>query len=83
MAQFRQIDNDILHLCGQNALIQTSKDLGLEKYQGGVRMGYTGIVLNTCRISAVVPLYWLRLVEGGREAEWQGRSWTVSQVPQR
>ncbi|MDT8880933.1 hypothetical protein RSO68_15810 [Halomonas saccharevitans] len=83
MAQFKQIDNNILHLCGQNALIPTSKDLGLEKYQGGVRMGDTGIVLNTCRISAVVPLHWLRLIKGGWKAEWQGHSWTVFQVPQR
>ncbi|WP_138181670.1 hypothetical protein [Halomonas urmiana] len=85
----KQIDPETLHLCGQGILESTEKPkqvrqaLHFEQYQGGVRMGDTGIVLNTRRLAAVVPLHRLRLVEGGREAEWQGRSWTISQVPQR
>ncbi|NAW33276.1 hypothetical protein [Halomonas alimentaria] len=59
------------------------KALEAGRYEGGVRMGDTGIVLNTRRLTAVVPLHHLRLVEDGRVAEWQGRSWTVAQVPQR
>ncbi|WFM70963.1 hypothetical protein [Halomonas sp. CKK8] len=85
----KQIDPETLHLCGQGVLESPEKPkrvreaLHFEQYEGAVRMGETGIVLNTRRIAAVVPLHRLRLVEGGREAEWQGRSWAVSQVPQR
>ncbi|MDI5890434.1 hypothetical protein [Halomonas rhizosphaerae] len=85
----KQIDKGTLHLCGQGILESTEKPrrvreaLHFEQYQGGVRMGDTGIVLNTRRIAAVVPLHRLRLVDEGRVAEWQGRSWAVSQVPQR
>ncbi|TLF49575.1 hypothetical protein FEI13_11550 [Halomonas urmiana] len=86
----KQVDDDgILHLCGQGVLESSDKPRRVQKaleagrYQGGVRMGDTGIVLNSRRLAAVVPLHRLRLVEDGRAAEWQGRSWTVSQVPQR
>jgi hypothetical protein len=85
----KQIDDATLHLCGQGELESTEKPkrllemLQAEQYQGAVRMGNTGIVINTCRVATVVPLDRLRLVEGGRIAEWQGRSWAVSQVPQR
>ncbi|MCL7942056.1 hypothetical protein M8009_17365 [Halomonas sp. ATCH28] len=86
----KQIDDDqTLHLCGQGVLESTEKPkhvreaLRTGRYQGGVRMGNTGIVLNTRRIAAVVPLDRLRLVDDGRVAEWEGRSWAVSQVPQR
>ncbi len=85
----KQVDEATLHLCGQGVLESTEKPkrvreaLHFEQYQGGVRMGDTGIILNTRRIAAVVPLHRLRLVDDGRAAEWQGRSWAVSQVPQR
>lgn len=85
----KQIDDATLDLCGQGVLESTEKPkcvreaLRTERYQGGVRMGDTGIVLNTRLIATVVPLHRLRLVEDGREAEWQGRNWAVSQVPQR
>lgn len=85
----KQIDDDILHLCGQGVLASTDKPkrlreaLETDRYQGGVRMGDTGIVLNTRRLATVVPLDRLRLMEDSREAAWQGRRWVVSQVPQR
>lgn len=85
----KQIDAETLHLCGQGILESTDKPkhvkeaLEIEQYEGAVRMGDTGIVLNTRRIAAVVPLHRLRLVDAGRVAEWRGRSWEVSQVPQR
>ncbi|MFP4138874.1 MAG: hypothetical protein ACLFSR_10985, partial [Halomonas sp.] len=82
-------DNGTLHLCGQGELESTDKPRHVRKafeagrYEGLVRMGNTGIVINTRRIAALVPLESLRLVDDGRVAEWQGRSWSVSQVPQR
>lgn len=86
----KQIDDDgVLHLCGQGVLESTAKPrrvkeaLQAGQYQGGVRMGNTGIVLNTRCLAAVVPLDHLRLVENSQVAEWQGRRWAVSQVPQR
>ncbi|WP_133482689.1 MULTISPECIES: hypothetical protein [Halomonas] len=85
----KQIDNDVLHLCGQGGLESTNtprhvkKSLQAGNYQGGVRVGNTGIVLNTRLLAAVVPLDQLTLAEDGRVAKWQGRRWSVSQVPQR
>lgn len=86
----KQVDDDgILHLCGQGVLESSDKPRRVKKaleagrYQGGVRMGDTGIVLNTRRLAAVVPLNHLTLEEDGRVASWQGRRWTAAQVPQR
>ncbi|MGM0985156.1 MAG: hypothetical protein ACQEXG_17370 [Pseudomonadota bacterium] len=85
----KQIDGEILHLCGQGALESNDRSrrvkeaLEAGQYHGGVRMGDTGIVINSQRLAALVPLDRLELVENGRIAEWQGRSWVVSQVPQR
>ncbi|MGM0988776.1 MAG: hypothetical protein ACQEXI_17605 [Pseudomonadota bacterium] len=86
----KQVDDDgTLHLCGQGVLESTDKPKRVKEaleaghYQGGVRMGNTGIVLNTRRLAAVVPLEHLRLVEDGQVAEWQGRRWAIAQVPQR
>ncbi|MDZ7854230.1 MAG: hypothetical protein U5L98_16740 [Halomonas sp.] len=85
----KQIDEEVLHLCGQGVLATNEKPrrvkeaLEVGQYHGGVRMGDAGIVLNTRLLAAVVPLAHLKLLENGRIAEWQGRSWAVSQVPQR
>lgn len=85
----KQTDHESLHLCSQGILESPEKPkqvreaLYFERYEGAVRMVEPGIVLNTRRIAAVAPLHHFRLVEGGQEAEWQGRSWAVSQVPQR
>lgn len=85
----KQIDEDVLHLCGKGVLESNQKPRHVKKaleagrYHGGVRMGDTGIVLNPQLLAALVPLDRLTLVEDGRKAEWQGRRWHVSQVPQR
>jgi hypothetical protein len=85
----KQIDADVLHLCGQGVLESNDKPrrvkeaLEAGRYHGGVRMGETGIVLNTRLLAALVPLDRLTLEENGRIAEWQGCRWQVSQVPQR
>lgn len=85
----KQIDDATLHLCGQGepASDQKHKQLlaALEagRYEGGVRIVDTGIVVNTRRLAAVAPLEALQLLDDGNTAEWQGRRWAVSHVPQR
>ncbi|MGB8712550.1 MAG: hypothetical protein WCD50_05425, partial [Onishia taeanensis] len=64
----KQIDADMLHLCGQGVLESNDKPRHVKKaleagsYQGGVRMGDTGIVLNTRLLAALVPLDRLKLL---------------------
>lgn len=84
----KQIDHDLLHLCGQGTLTSGEKHRALKKalahrqYRGGVRMGHSGIVLNARLFAALVPLDGLVLTPDG-DARWQGRSWRVAEVPQR
>ncbi|QTF92460.1 hypothetical protein [Halomonas sp. BM-2019] len=85
----KQIDDATLHLCGQGTLASGQKRksmlaaLHAGRFEGGVRMGDTGIVINSRRLAAVVPLEALQLHDDGNSAEWQGRRWAVSHVPQR
>lgn len=84
----KQIDDDILHLCGvgtlqcdqrRRAVIEA---LTKGEYRGGLRIGQTGPVLNSRLFQALIPLEALRLEQDG-SAHWQGRHWRVSDVPQR
>jgi len=85
----KQIDDATLHLCGEGRLESDQKSkvmlkaLQAGQFHGGVRMGDTGIVINTRRLAAVVPLEALQLLDDGNTAEWNGRRWAVSHVPQR
>ncbi|PMR70676.1 hypothetical protein [Halomonas heilongjiangensis] len=84
----KQIDDDILHLCGIGTLHseQRHRDvieaLKRGSYHGGVRLGQTGIVLNSRLFTALIPLDAL-CIEPSTRARWQGRSWQLSHVPQR
>ncbi|MGM0985155.1 MAG: hypothetical protein ACQEXG_17365 [Pseudomonadota bacterium] len=85
----KQIDDDTLHLIGKG-VIDSEKNthemrvaLLTGRYQGGVRIGDTGIVLHSSLLAAVVLLDELQLDESRNAARWQGRSWEVSWVPQR
>ncbi|MBB3189011.1 hypothetical protein [Halomonas cerina] len=84
----KQVDSDLLHLCGQGTLASRQRRRGLKKalahrqYRGGVRMGHSGIVLNARLFAALVPLDDLELLPDGG-ARWQGRTWRVAEVPQR
>ncbi|XKE44444.1 hypothetical protein LG302_13840 [Halomonas organivorans] len=83
----KQIDERILHLCGQGRLETALKPreaarlLEGGEYRGGVRIGDTGIVLNSRLFAALVPLDGLHL-DGSDIAYWRGRAWGISQVPQ-
>jgi len=85
----KQIDDATLHLCGEGRLESDQKSkvmlkaLQAGQFNGGVRMGDTGTVINTRRLAAVVPLEALQLLADGNTAEWNGRHWAVSHVPQR
>lgn len=84
----KQVDDDLLHLCGQGSLEDHHKRkavlaaLARGKYRGAVRLAGTGLVLNARLFTALIPLDELTLTDDG-QARWQGRRWRVSQVPQR
>ena len=84
----KQIDDDLLHLCGQ-ARVKPAKKRGLTlaalsegRYQGPVSMDGSGLVLNARLFAALIPVEELTIDAQG-EACWLGRRWRVSQVPQR
>ncbi|MBE0490379.1 MAG: hypothetical protein IBX53_15015, partial [Halomonas sp.] len=56
--------------------------LGQHCYQGGVRLGNTGIVLNSRLFTHLVPLDALTL-QGPTLARWEGHDWRISRVPRR
>lgn len=84
----KQIDRDLLHLCGQATLeTRRKRKVVLEAlaggtFQGAVSMAGSGVVLNARLLAALVPLESLQLLPDGH-ARWQGRDWRVAQVPQR
>ncbi|WFM69811.1 hypothetical protein [Halomonas sp. CKK8] len=84
----KQVDENMLHLCESGQLVTELKrkvaerQLAKGEYRGGVRLGDTGIVLNSALFAALVP--WPDLIlDDHYQAHWQGRSWAVSRVPQR
>ncbi|MDN3520744.1 hypothetical protein [Halomonas ramblicola] len=83
----KQVDPDLLHLCGQGTLESDLKaDEALTRaregrYRGGVRMGDTGLVLNGGLFELLVPEHELRL-DAEYRAHWHGRWWEVATVPQ-
>ncbi|MFG6160069.1 hypothetical protein ACGTNG_14800 [Halomonas sp. 1390] len=84
----KQIDRDVLHLCGQAELDHDAKrkqvlaELARGEYRGPVRMAGGGLVFNARLFAALIPLDELTLTDDG-QAHWQDRRWRVSQVPQR
>ncbi|MDN3554852.1 hypothetical protein [Halomonas maura] len=84
----KQVDEGLLHLCGNGVLHtelkhrQAKDQLRSGEYHGGVRIVDTGIVLNSNLFAALVPEEDLHLDRCFR-ANWQGRSWNISKVPQR
>lgn len=84
----KQIDDSLLHLCGQGSIEPRAKrtsvieDLHAGRYEGAIHMANGGMVLNARLFAALVPLEALQLDTQGL-AHWQGRSWYVAQVPQR
>lgn len=84
----KQIDPDLLHLCGQAELPPEAKrkqvldELARGAYRGAVHMAGGGLVYNARLFAALVPLEALTLDDAG-EAHWRERRWRVSQVPQR
>lgn len=84
----KQVDDDRLHLCESGQLVtqlkrkEAERQLARGEYRGGVRMGDTGIVLNSALFATLVPWPALTLDDQYR-AHWQGRNWAISRVPQR
>lgn len=84
----KQIDDDLLHLCGRGTLESRDKRkvvlaaLAQGQFRGAVRLAGGGLVLNARLFAALVPLGHLTLTADG-QAHWQGRLWRVARVPQR
>lgn len=84
----KQIDDSLLHLCGQGSIEPRAKrstvieELHAGRYEGAVHMSNGGLVLNARLFAALVPLEALQLDAQG-QAHWRGRDWYVAQVPQR
>ncbi|MEQ6917604.1 hypothetical protein [Halomonas aquatica] len=84
----KQVDDDLLHLCGQASLEGGGKrkavlaSLAQDQFQGAVHLAGSGLVLNARLFATLVPLDELTLTDDGH-AHWRGRLWRVSQVPQR
>ncbi|WP_162899907.1 hypothetical protein [Halomonas sp. JS92-SW72] len=84
----KQVDGDLLHLCGSGTLEHQQSPWGAlsalrqGRYRGGVRMGDSGIVLNSRLFAALIPLDEMTL-KGPARGHWQGREWRVALVPRR
>ncbi|MBD3894465.1 hypothetical protein IEI94_01170 [Halomonas sp. ML-15] len=82
----KQIDNDLLHLCGRGQLESHERNalkaLQENRFDGAIRMHDSALVLNTRLFAALAPVEELTLV-GQDQAEWQGKRYCVSWVPQR
>ncbi len=84
----KQIDRDLLHLCGEGRLDTGRKadavlaELSEGHYQGPVQMGDGGLILNARLFAALVPHDGLHLGADG-QAHWRGHNWRVARVPQR
>ena len=86
----KQVDTTegTLHLCESGQLDtqlsrkEAERQLARGEYRGGVRIGDTGIVLNSALFEALAPWEELSL-DDHYHAQWRGRRWVVSRVPQR
>ncbi|TLF47244.1 hypothetical protein FEI13_16340 [Halomonas urmiana] len=86
----KQVDEqqNTLHLCEGGQLAtplpykEAARQLARGEYRGGVRIGDTGIVLNSALFEALVPWAELSLDDQYR-AHWRGREWAIARVPQR
>ncbi|MBB3329206.1 hypothetical protein BDK63_000042 [Halomonas campaniensis] len=84
----KQVDTDLLHLCGRATLeAKPNRKAVLAALEGGhfsgpVRMAAGGVMLNARLFAALVPAEALQLLPDD-QARWQGRDWSIAQVPQR
>ncbi|MGM0703728.1 MAG: hypothetical protein ACQEUG_15180 [Pseudomonadota bacterium] len=84
----KQIDDGLLHLCGQGHIEAREKrrevltQLAAGRFEGAVSMASNGLVLNARQFAALIPLEELTVDSDGK-AHWQGRIWDLAQVPQR
>ncbi|WFM72922.1 hypothetical protein [Halomonas sp. CKK8] len=84
----KQIDADILHLCDTGSVDSRESPRDLKamlkagRYGGGVHMDTTGQLISTQTLARLVPIEELTLTDN-HHAEWQGKRWSISRVPQR
>ncbi|WP_043531821.1 hypothetical protein [Litchfieldella xinjiangensis] len=84
----KQIDSDVLHLCGQGIVEGKQKHkeklaaLSRGHYQGPVRLASGGIVLNSALFQALIPFDDL-MIDDDDQAHWRDRRFRIAWVPQR
>lgn len=84
----KQIDDALLHLCGEGTIEANGASSPLLKrlrdgdFQGAVRMQETGALLNAGQFAALIPQDDFQLYSD-RDANWRGRQWQIAWTPQR
>lgn len=84
----KQVDPGLLHLCELGTPVsdlkpaQLQEQLELGRFQGGIQMGDTGLVLHSQQFAELIPEEALEMLDGSR-ARWREQEWDISKVPQR
>ena len=85
----KQADEELLHLVGRGTLESDMKPKKLRaqllagQYRGGIRIGDTGMVINSRLLEAIGPEEEFWLDDTQNAALWQGKRWRLAWVPQR
>lgn len=84
----KQVDPGMLHLCALGTPVsplkppQLLEQLQQGRFEGGIQMGDTGIVLHSQLFAELIPEETLEMLDASR-ARWQEQEWVIAQVPQR
>jgi len=84
----KQVDPGILHLCALGTPVsplkppQLLEQLQQGRFEGGIQMGDTGIVLHSQLFAELIPEETLEMLDASR-ARWQDQEWVIAKVPQR
>jgi len=84
----KQVDPGMLHLCALGTPVsplkrpQLLEQLQQGRFEGGIQMGDTGIVLHSQLFAELIPEETLEMLDASR-ARWQEQEWVIAKVPQR
>ncbi|WP_253451389.1 hypothetical protein [Halomonas sp. Y3] len=84
----KQVDPGMLHLCALGTPVsplkrpQLLEQLQQGRFEGGIQMGDTGIVLHSQLFAELIPEAELEMLDVSR-ARWQDQEWVIAKVPQR
>lgn len=84
----KQVDPGMLHLCALGHPVSSLKPPQLReqleqgRFEGGIQMGDTGIVLHSQLFAELIPEAELEMLDVSR-ARWRQQEWIIAKVPQR